>query len=90
VRPGGTISLIGVLSSAARAPNLTPLIMRNVRMQGVVVGHKRGFEELVALAARRPLRVPIDRVYPLEAARDAFARLSTGEHVGKLCLQLSG
>jgi NADPH:quinone reductase-like Zn-dependent oxidoreductase len=53
VRPGGTISLIGVLSSQpAKAPNLTPLIMRNVRLQGVVVGHLRGFRELVALAAQ--------------------------------------
>jgi NADPH:quinone reductase-like Zn-dependent oxidoreductase len=90
VRPGGTISLIGVLSSAPeKPPNLTPLIMRNVRMQGVLVGHKRGFEELVALACRARLEVPIDRVYPLARAADAFERLAAGEHVGKICFQLS-
>jgi NADPH:quinone reductase-like Zn-dependent oxidoreductase len=89
VRPGGTISLIGVLSSQpAKAPNLTPLIMRNVRLQGVVVGHLRGFRELVALAAQASLKVPIDRVYPLAAAADAFDRLVTGEHVGKICFEL--
>jgi NADPH:quinone reductase-like Zn-dependent oxidoreductase len=89
VRPGGTISLIGVLSSQpGKAPNLTPLIMRNVRLQGVVVGHLRGFQELVALAARASLKVPIHRVYPLAAAADAFDRLVTGEHVGKICFEL--
>lgn len=89
VRPGGTISLIGVLSSQpGKAPNLTPLIMRNVRLQGVLVGHQRGFQELVALTARASLKVPIDRVYPLAAAADAFDRLVTGEHVGKICFEL--
>jgi NADPH:quinone reductase-like Zn-dependent oxidoreductase len=89
VRPGGTVSLIGVLSSQpGKAPNLTPLIMRNVRLQGVVVGHLRGFQELVALSAQAALKVPIDRVYPLAAAADAFDRLVTGEHVGKICFEL--
>lgn len=90
VRPGGTVSLIGVLSAGSgNAPNLTPLIMRNVRLQGVLVGHRRGFRELVALASKASFRVPIDRVYRLAQAADAFDRLRAGEHVGKICFELA-
>jgi NADPH:quinone reductase-like Zn-dependent oxidoreductase len=91
VRPGGTISLIGVLSAAesALAPSLVPLTMREVRLQGIFVGHKRAFEGLVALVVRAGLRPVVDRVVPLERAREAFDHLISGRHVGKVCLSIA-
>jgi NADPH:quinone reductase-like Zn-dependent oxidoreductase len=91
VRPGGTISLIGVLSDSGpqHSPSLVPLIMREVRLQGIFVGHRRAFEGLVALVVRTGVRPAVDRSFPLEQARDAFDHLISGKHVGKVCLSIS-
>jgi NADPH:quinone reductase-like Zn-dependent oxidoreductase len=90
VRPGGTVSLVGVLAAGeAAAPSLTPVIMRNIRLQGVFVGHHRAFEALVAHIHEHPFRPVVDRVFPLEQARDAIRHLISGQHVGKVCLTVS-
>jgi NADPH:quinone reductase-like Zn-dependent oxidoreductase len=60
--------------------------MRNIRLQGVFVGHHRAFEALVAHLHEQPFRPVVDRVFPLERARDAIQHLISGQHVGKVCL----
>lgn len=89
VRPGGTISLIGVLSGKQAALNLLPLVMRNVRLQGVFVGHKRSFEALLMAFAAAEVRPTIDSVYPLAELGAAFERLASGAHFGKVCLRVA-
>jgi NADPH:quinone reductase-like Zn-dependent oxidoreductase len=90
VRAGGTVSLVGVLAAGeAAAPSLTPVIMRNIRLQGVFVGHQRAFHELTAHLDEHPLHPVIDRVFPLSEARDAIQHLISGQHVGKICLSVA-
>lgn len=90
VRPGGTVSLVGVLAEGdVAAPSLTPIIMRNIRLQGVFVGHHRAFEALAAHIDQRPFRPLVDRVFALDEARDAIQHLISGRHVGKVCLSVS-
>lgn len=43
LRPGGTVSLIGVLAGGHADLSLTPVLMNQVRVQGVFVGHREGF-----------------------------------------------
>ena len=89
VRPGGTVSLIGVLSGKQAALNLLPLVMRNVRLQGVFVGHKHSFESLLTAFAATEVHPAIDSVYPLAELPRAFERLASGAHFGKVCLQVT-
>lgn len=86
VRLGGTISLIGVLGGAATV-NLTPVLMRNIRVQGIMVGSREMFERMNAAIAYHRLRPVIDRVFPFEEAPAAFAYLATGQHIGKVVIQ---
>jgi len=88
-RPGGVISLIGVLGGS-EAPSLLPVVMRNLRLQGVFVGHRRSFEAMLTSFETQRLRPLIDSVYPLERVGDAFARLRSGSHFGKVCLSVGG
>jgi NADPH:quinone reductase-like Zn-dependent oxidoreductase len=88
VRPGGVISLIGVLGGKQASLDLLPIVMRNVRLQGVLVGHRRGFRELAAAFEAARVRPIIDSVYPLNDLGAALARLASGQHFGKVCLQL--
>jgi NADPH:quinone reductase-like Zn-dependent oxidoreductase len=89
VRPGGTVSLIGVLASGAAKLDLVPVLMNEVRVQGVFVGHRNGFEAMRRAIAMHELRPPIDRVFDLDDTRAAFEHLASGEHFGKVCIRVA-
>ncbi len=86
VRPGGRISLIGVLSGARADLAIGPVVTRNVRLQGVTVGHREGFEAMARAVHRHLLRPVVDRVFPFEELRAALDYLASGAHFGKICL----
>ncbi len=85
---GGQISLIGVLAGASKDLNILPIVMRNVRVQGIFVGHREGFEQMNRAIEQSGLEPVIDRTFPMEEARQAFERMAGGSHFGKICLQI--
>ena len=86
IKPGGTISLIGILAGGAAPVNLTPVLMQNVRIQGVLVGHRESFEAMCRAIEHHRLRPVVDRVFPFAHAREAFEYLASQKHVGKVCV----
>ena len=88
VRPGGTIALIGILSGARGELDLLPAIMNQVRLQGVVVGHRESFEAMNRAIEQHHLRPIVDRVFPFEEAPAAFERVRSGAHFGKICVEM--
>lgn len=88
LRLAGTVSVIGVLSGASTELDLRPLLMQDLRVQGVFVGSRRTFLDLVELVETHALRPLVDRVFPLEEARAAFERAATGRHLGKVVISL--
>jgi NADPH:quinone reductase-like Zn-dependent oxidoreductase len=89
VRPGGTVSIIGVLSGTTTDVNLLPVLMQNVRLQGVIVGHRESFEAMNRAIALSRMRPVVDRVFPLKDARAAFEHMKSGQHFGKICIDLT-
>lgn len=87
IRAGGTISLIGVLSGGALNTYLGPIVTRQVRLQGVTVGSRDGFEAMVRAIALNRIRPVVDRVFPFAELREALAALGSGAHFGKICLR---
>jgi NADPH:quinone reductase-like Zn-dependent oxidoreductase len=88
VAPGGTISLIGVLAPVTGPVDLVPVLMQNIRIQGVLVGHKESFEAMVAALDAAQCHPIVDRVFPFEEARNAFDYLASGQHFGKVCIRV--
>ena len=88
VRPGGTIALIGTVAPVDQAPNLVSVVMREIRIQGLLVGSRAVYEQFFAHAAATQLAPVIDRTYPFEEFRAAFEHLESGNHFGKVCLSL--
>jgi NADPH:quinone reductase-like Zn-dependent oxidoreductase len=86
VRFGGSISVIGVLSGTTGELSLIPVLMQNLRLQGVLVGHREGFEAMNRAVSQAKLRPVVDRVFPFDQAREAFAHLQSGAHFGKVCI----
>jgi NADPH:quinone reductase-like Zn-dependent oxidoreductase len=88
VRLGGRISLIGVLSGTACELDVIPVLMQQVCVQGVFVGHRAGFEAMNRAVSAARLRPVVDRVFDLEQSRDALEHLASGRHFGKICIRI--
>ena len=88
VRLGGTVSVIGVLSGARAELDLRPILMQDIRLQGVFVGSRATFLGLVAFYERHALRPAIDRVFALSDARAAFEHAASGLGFGKVVIAL--
>ena len=89
VRPGGTISLIGVLSGGAAPLNLLPILMRQVKVQGVIVGHRESFERMLKMFALHKICPVISERFSLYDAPLAFECMQNAEHIGKIDIKLS-
>jgi NADPH:quinone reductase-like Zn-dependent oxidoreductase len=89
VRAGGTVALIGHTPNGPDTPSLVPVVMREIRVQGVLVGPRSTFEALVAFSEKSALRPVVDRVFALEEYREAFERQAGSDAFGKVCVRVS-
>jgi NADPH:quinone reductase-like Zn-dependent oxidoreductase len=89
IRPGGTISLIGVLSGSFMDARLGLVVTRQVRLQGITVGSRDGFEAMSRAISQHQLRPVVDRVFPFDELPQALAYLASGAHIGKICISHS-
>ncbi|MCB1966860.1 MAG: zinc-binding dehydrogenase, partial [Candidatus Accumulibacter sp.] len=87
IRPGGTLSMIGVLSGASLAAPLGLVVTRLVRLQGITVGHRDGFEAMLRAIDQHRLQPVVDRVFAFEELKQAMAYLKSGAHFGKVCIR---
>jgi len=87
IRPGGTISMIGVLSGATLAAPLGLVVTRQVRLQGITVGSRDGFEAMVRALERHRIVPVVDSVYAFDELKVALAALKRGAHFGKICIR---
>ena len=88
VRTAGRISLIGVLTGGGGEVNPLPVLMKNVRLQGIFVGSREMFEAMNRAISLNALRPVVDRVFPVAEVRQALRYLESGAHFGKICVQL--
>jgi NADPH:quinone reductase-like Zn-dependent oxidoreductase len=84
---GGHISLIG--SSLSRSGiTLDPLLLggRGMTLGSISVGSRADFESMNRAIAQHRLRPVIDRVFPFEAAQDAYRHFESRAHFGKVVI----
>ena len=79
--------MIGVLAGDRASVNVPLVVMRNLRLQGIMVGSRAVHERMMAAVERHALRPVVDAVYSFEETADAFAYLASGRHFGKLCIR---
>ncbi len=87
VRMGGHVALIGVLTGAGEV-NPMPVLMKNVRLQGIYVGSRSMFEAMNRAIAVNTLRPVVDRVFAFGEVKDAFRHMESGAHFGKIVLRV--
>ena len=89
VRFGGTVSVIGVLAGRSTELSVIPILMKQVRVQGVMVGHREGFEAMNRAIALHEMRPALDRVFPFEQSPEAVGYLEHGRHFGKIAIRIA-
>ncbi|OED48738.1 NADPH:quinone oxidoreductase [Rhodobacteraceae bacterium (ex Bugula neritina AB1)] len=87
VRPGGTLSMIGVLSGLNIEASLGLIVARQVRLQGVTVGHRDGFEAMLAAMALHGTRPVLGKTFAFEDLRPALEHVRKGGHFGKTLIK---
>lgn len=86
VRVGGHISLIGILTGLDGSLPLVPALIRQIRLQGVLVGSRRQQLDMIRGIEATKIKPIIDRSFALEDIVPAFQYQESSQHVGKICL----
>jgi NADPH:quinone reductase-like Zn-dependent oxidoreductase len=90
-RVGGTIAQIGILSGGSTTDPvaLTPILHKQLRVQGIYVGSRTMFEEMNAAIAKARLHPVVDKVFDFHQSADAFAHMESASHFGKIVIRVT-
>jgi NADPH:quinone reductase-like Zn-dependent oxidoreductase len=87
VKSGGQISLIGVLTGGSGQVNPLPILMKNIRVQGIFVGSRDMFEAMNRAIVLNKLKPVVDRVFPFSDAVAAYRYMESAAHFGKVAIR---
>ncbi|MCA8898401.1 MAG: NAD(P)-dependent alcohol dehydrogenase [Hyphomonas sp.] len=87
-RPGGHISLIGVLTGISGEVPTAALFSRNITLSGITVGSRRMQEDMIDAIEANGIRPVIDSKFPLDQIAAAFAHQASQKHFGKIVLTI--
>jgi NADPH:quinone reductase-like Zn-dependent oxidoreductase len=88
---GGLLAQIGVLAggSTSEPVTLTPILHKQLRVQGIYVGSRAMFEEMNAAITAAKVHPVVDRVFGFDEAREAFSHMESGSHFGKIVIRVA-
>ncbi|TGK11989.1 NAD(P)-dependent alcohol dehydrogenase [Leptospira fletcheri] len=84
----GTIHLIGILAGSTKDLNLLPLVMNQIKVQGIVVGSRNSFLAMNRAVQSAGLKPVIDRTFSLQESKEALEYLQSGSHFGKIVIRI--
>jgi NADPH:quinone reductase-like Zn-dependent oxidoreductase len=85
--PGGRLVTCGTTAGYAVELDLRHVFTKQQAILGSYMGGRRELQEVMALALAGRIRPVVDRVYPLEQAPEAHARLADRAAIGKVVLR---
>lgn len=88
VRYGGEISVIGVLSGATQELNIVPILMHQLRVQGIYVGSTEMLQNMMRALQVHRIRPQVDRVFDFDEAPEALRYLKACKHFGKIVIRI--
>lgn len=89
IRMDGLVAVIGVLSGLEAALFVPHMLQRHARMQGITVGH---CDDMIAMGKAidtHGIKPVIDTIFAFDDAPRAYEALPTGQHFGKLVIDVS-
>jgi len=89
LRRGGRLVTCGATSGPQVSLDLRRLFWHQWSLLGSTMGNAAEYAEIVRRLSQGQLRPIVDRVYPMAQAPRAFERLSKGEQLGKVVVEVS-
>jgi NADPH:quinone reductase-like Zn-dependent oxidoreductase len=87
-RVGGHISIIGILSGVSVELPVLNALIKQLRLQAVLVGNRRQQMDMIRAIDANGMRPVIDKHFPLEDIVEAFRYQETNQHFGKIVLDI--
>ena len=84
---GGHVAMIGVISGFGSPCSPYGLLGKQATLSGVYVGSRGHFERMNQAIAAHELQPVIDSEFGFDEAPDAYRRLESGAHVGKVVIR---
>lgn len=88
IRKGGQINLIGLATGMTATLGIPPILVKQIRMQGIYVGSRLVFEQMNSAIELHKLRPVVDRVFSFDDAIESYEYMRKGDHSGKICISL--
>ncbi|HRN87521.1 NAD(P)-dependent alcohol dehydrogenase [Hyphomicrobium sp.] len=87
-RIGGHISLIGILTGIKGEVPTLAMMAKQIKLKGIVVGSRAHQADMIRALEATGIRPVIDKTFPLANLADAFRYEETGQHFGKICIEM--
>ncbi len=87
-RVGAHISVIGILTGLAGEVSIVTALIKQLRLQGLIVGNRSQQQDMVKAINANHMRPVVDKVFSLESIVEAFQYQETNKHFGKICLEM--
>ena len=85
-RVGGKIVLIGVLTGMTGDVPTALMMLKQIRLQGIVVGNRQEQQDMVKALEQLDIKPVIDKTFALEELADAFRYELSAAHFGKIAI----
>jgi len=84
LKPGGTLVVSGATTGDSPPAELRRIFFLQISVVGATMGTRDELERLIRFCLEKDVRPIIDRVLPLDQARDGFEAMLCGSFVGKI------
>ena len=89
LRRGGRLVTCGATSGPNVGIDLRRMFWHHWTLMGSTMGNAAEYAEIVRRLGQGQLRPVVDRVFPLDRAREAYERLAKGQQLGKVVVEVS-
>ncbi len=83
-RAAGTIGLLGALTGRAGNVNTGLILMKRLRIMGIMVDSRAAFEDMLRFIGQHQIEPVIDRRFTFDQLPAAFRHMAAGRHFGKI------
>jgi NADPH:quinone reductase-like Zn-dependent oxidoreductase len=87
-RHGGRIGMLGALTGLRAEITVGLMLMRRLRVCGIMVDCRRAFEEMNRFIEQHSIKPVIDRTFAFDDLPGALRTLESGAHFGKIVITL--
>ena len=82
----GQIVIIGAQAGADQGISPLPILFKKLCLQGIMVGNKKMFENMLDQISRHNIKPVIDEVFSFEDVPKAYKKMGAANHFGKIVI----